>query len=314
MIILISLSCTKEKKIEKITLAEGMQPICAPVYVADQMGFFNELGLDVQLIPFSKGKLCLDAVLGGKADLGTVAETPLMHIGFQKQPVSILATIHTSTQNTKCVARKDHGILNPSDIKGHNIGVPIGGNAEYFMDIFLNKYGLTRKNVNIVNLNPPEMVGAIVRGDIDVSFSWEPHITRTVNQLGDKVIVFLGDDLYRETFNLVCLNEWAKSNQSTCEKVLKALIKATTYIQENQNESINIVANHIQMDNEELASIWHYYTFKISLDKFLLDALNKQAKWAIDNGIQEGQIPDYCCLFYTLPLKKVAPKSVTINY
>jgi NitT/TauT family transport system substrate-binding protein len=163
-----------------IVLAEAMQPVCSPVYIADQKGFFKEEGLNVKLVPFQKGKLCLDVVLGRKADLGTVAETPLMHVGFQKQPVAILCTMHYATKNTKCVARKDKGISKPEDLKGHAIGVPIGGNAEYFMDRFLQKYGLGRADVKVVNLNPPEMVGAIVRGDIDASFSWEPHVTSEV--------------------------------------------------------------------------------------------------------------------------------------
>jgi NitT/TauT family transport system substrate-binding protein len=313
-LLIIFLGCKQKTYTQKVILAEGMQPICSPVYVADQKGFFKEQGLDVQLVPFSKGKLCLDAVLGGKANLATVAETPLMHLGFQKQPAVILCTMHYATKNTKCVARKDKGIIEPGDMKGHKIGVPIGGNAEYFMDKFLEKYDLSREDVKVVNLNPPEMVGAIVRGDIDASFSWEPHISRTVNQLGDKANVFFGEDLYKETFDLVCMKDWADANKITCEKVLKALLKATDFIHENKDESVEIVANHIQMDKKELASIWHYYTFDIVLDQFLMESLIDQAKWAIAGEIHEGDVPDYGYMFYVEPLKNIDASAINIQY
>jgi NitT/TauT family transport system substrate-binding protein len=304
---------TTPPAVTKIILAEGMQPIVAPVYVADVKGFFKEEGLDVQLVPFPKGKLCLDAVLGGQAQLGTVAETPLMHVGFQKQPIAILTMMETATKNTKAVARKDRGIQKPGDIKGHKVGVPIGGNAEYFMDVFLKKYGMTRKDISVINLNPPEMVGAIVRGDIDVAFSFEPAIIRAVNQLGDKSIVFTGEDLYRETFNIVSMKDWADKNRETCQKILRALNKATQFIKSNKAESVQIVANHIQMQPAELSSIWDNYTFNLSLDELLMTAMIDQAKWAIDSKTQSAPVPDYTYMFYTEPLKAVDPGAVTID-
>ena len=298
---------------KKIVLAEGMQPICSPVYIAEAKGFFKDEGLDVQLVPFSKGKLCLDAVLGGKADVATVAETPLMHLGFRKAPVAILCTMHSATKNTKCVVRKDRGITKPADIKGHKVGVPIGGNAEYFMDKFLQKHGLSRDDVTVVNLNPPEMVGAIFRGDIDASFSWEPHITRSVTQLGDKAQVFFGEDLYRETFDIVMMRDWADKNPESCKKFLRALIRATDYIHKNRDESVAIVAKHIQMEPQELSSIWHYYTFDILLDQSLMESLIGQAKWAIAAGTHEGEVPDYRNTFYTGPLKAIDASKVTVK-
>lgn len=300
-------------QLTKLTIAEGMQPIVAPVYVADEKGFFKQQGLDVQLVPFSKGKLCLDAVIGGQTNIGTVAETPLMHIGFQNQPIVILTTMETADENIKCVARKDKGINSPVGLKGHRVGVPIGGNAEYFMDTFLKKYGLTRNDVTIVNLNPPEMVGAIVGGDIDASFSWEPHISRTLTQLGDKAILFPSSGLYRETFNIVSLKEWAENNSKTCEQLLRALHQATQFIESNKDESIAIVAKRINLEPAELAGIWNYYTFKLMLDQSLMNSMIDQAKWAIASKTQVGPVPDYSYMFYTAPLQSIVPDAVKLD-
>lgn len=306
-------SCREQPNVPtKVILAEGMQPIVAPVYVADAKGFFKEQGLDVQLVPFPKGKLCLDAVLGGQANFGTVAETPLMHVGFQHQPVAILATMETATKNTKGVARKDKGVQKAADLKGRKIGVPIGGNAEYFMDVFLQKNGVSRKDVQVVNLNPPELIGAIVRGDIDAAFSFEPYITRSLNQLGDKGTILMDADIYRETFDLVSMRAWAESNRATAEKVLRALVKASQFIKANKDESVQIVAARIQLDTKELSNIWDYYTFDIVLDQSLMDALNSQAKWAIESKTQSAPAPNYSYLFYTEPLKAVNQGAVSI--
>lgn len=299
-------------QLQKVVVAEATQPVCAPVYVAAAKGFFEEEGLDVQLASFTKGKLCLDTLLGGKAEFATVAETPLMNVGFTKQPVAILSTMLHAINNTQCVARKDRGILKAQDLKGHKVGVPIGGNAEYFMDKFLGEYGLTRQDVTVINLNPSEMVTAMVRGDIDASFTWEPNAIRTVNQLGDKAIVFLGGNLYRETFEIVTLRPWAESHEDTCKRFLRALVKATDFIHQNKDESVKIVANRIQMEPGELAAVWENYTFEIELDPSLINLLLDQAKWAITLKTQEGTAPDYINMIYSSPLKSVAPAAVRI--
>jgi ABC-type nitrate/sulfonate/bicarbonate transport system substrate-binding protein len=304
---------TPTNEATKVILAEGMQPVCAPVYIAADKGFFREQGLDVNLVPFSKGKLCLDAVLGGKADVATVAETPLMHVGFGRASIAILGTMHHATKNTKCVARRDKGIAKPEDLKGHKVGVPIGGNAEYFMDKFLQKYGLKREDVIVVNLNPPEMLGAIVRGDIDASFSWEPFITRSVKELGGNAVVFFGEDLYKETFNIVTMRDWADKNPEAGSRLIRALARATDFIHSNQNESIQIVAKHLQMDPQELSSIWSYYTFDVDLDQSLLDAMTAQAEWAIKSGTQKGPVPDYSYMLDTAPLESIGPSRVHVK-
>lgn len=300
-------------QIQKVVLAEATQPVCAPVYVAAEKGFFKEEGLDVQLASFTKGKLCLDTVLGGKAEFATVAETPLMNVGFTKQPVAILCTMLHATNNTQCVARKDRGILKPEDLKGRKVGVPIGGNAEYFMDKFLGKCGLTRQDVTVINLNPSEMVTVMVRGDIDASFTWEPNAIRTVNQLGDKAIVFVGGNIYRETFEIAAMKPWAESHQDECKRLLRALLKAVDFIQANKDESVRIVAKRIQMEPTELDAVWANYTFEIELAPSLVALLADQAKWAIALKTQEGSVPDYSTMVYPSPLKTLAPEAVLIQ-
>jgi ABC-type nitrate/sulfonate/bicarbonate transport system substrate-binding protein len=298
--------------LEKVVLAEATQPVCAPVYIAAEKGFFKDEGLDVQLASFTKGKLCLDTLLGGKAEFATVAETPLMNVGFTKQPVAILCTMLHATDNTQCVARKDRGILKPEDLKGHKVGVPIGGNAEYFMDKFLEKHGLTRQDVTVVNLNPSEMVTVMVRGDIDASFTWEPNSIRTVNQLGDKAIVFVGGNIYRETFEIAAMRPWAEGHQDDCKRLLQALIKAVDFIHANKDESVRVVAKRIQMDPTELDAVWGDYTFELELRESLLALLNDQAKWAIAMKTQEGPVPDYSQMLYPTILRALDAKAVTV--
>ena len=50
--------------------------VSAGVWTGLDAGYFKEEGVDVDLVSFPTGKLCLDALIGGKADFATAAETP----------------------------------------------------------------------------------------------------------------------------------------------------------------------------------------------------------------------------------------------
>ena len=123
------------------------------IYVAAQKGFFKAEGLSVTLQPHTSGKACLQAILAGKADLGTVAETPVMHACMDDASIYTVATILTSGKNTVVVARKDLGIATTFDLKGRRIGVTLGTNAEFFLETLLVTQGIAKTEVEKVTSN-----------------------------------------------------------------------------------------------------------------------------------------------------------------
>jgi ABC-type nitrate/sulfonate/bicarbonate transport system substrate-binding protein len=196
----------------KITLAEARQPVVALVYVAAARGYFADQGLDVTLQPYSSGKACLNAVLGGNADFGTVAETPLVHSALRGEMTYIVATISHTERNTVIVARKDAAITGPTELKGKRIGASFGTNGEFFMDAFLTMNRLTRRDITAVNISPKDMFNALVNGEVDAVATWNPHALRLRKELGTNGITFYGEGVYRETYNVATTQAFAKSN------------------------------------------------------------------------------------------------------
>ena len=92
---------------EKITIAYSTTLNGILVYIAFSKGYFSEEGLDAipQVHPF--GKVVLNAIIEGKADLGTAADTPIVFAVINGQKISILATIQTSKRNEAIIARRD---------------------------------------------------------------------------------------------------------------------------------------------------------------------------------------------------------------
>lgn len=298
----------------EVILAENPVPLSSITIIAHEKGFFKAHGLDVSVRQFTSGKQSLDAVLGGGADFATVAETPIMHAGFVNQPVAVLATFTFSNNDCKVAARKDLGVTKPEDLKGMKVATFVGTSAEFFMNAFLKGHGLSAADVEVVTLKPPEMVSALVRGDIAAFFIWEPSIFMAEKALGDRAIVFTGEEFYTETFNLVTTMEYAQGNPDIAKKMLKALLDAEELIHNHPDEAIQIVSGYTGMEQLVLENIWPDFQFEIVLDPFLLKNMREQARWAIETGTAKGtSIPNYETMIYAVPLKQVKPEAVTIG-
>ena len=298
---------------EKITIAFPTTFNGSLVPIAFVRGYFTEEGLDATLQLHTFGKQALNAMIEGKADLATVADTPTMFAVMEGRKIAVLAAIQTSERNTGIVARRDRGISKSSDLKGKTIGVTRGTASDFFAESFLLVQGIDRKQVRIIDLKPDEMAAALITGKVDAATSWNPVLIRMQKDLGNKVLTFYGETLYTETFCVTAGQDFVQKNPETIRKVLKALIKAEAFARQNPEESRRLVAEFVKADKALLDEVWDVHTFRVILDQALLVNLEEQTRWALKNRLTKRQdMPNYFDFIYVDGLQAVKPEAVRI--
>jgi NitT/TauT family transport system substrate-binding protein len=309
--------CTKADKksvgpLEKITIAYSATPDSALAQIAQTQGYYLQEGLDAvpQVHPY--GKVALDAMLEGKADFATVAETPLMFAVLQGRKVSIIATIQTSSRNVAIIARKDKGILTPRDLKGRTIAVTSGTLIDFFVDAFLVEHGITKKDVTVVNMMPDEMAEAMERGDVDAIAAWSYVLIQAQKRLGDKGITFTDEDVYMQTFNIATTQDYIRTHPENVKKVLRALVKAERFADQKPAEAQAIVADFTKIDRAIIGEMWPVENFSVTLDQSLLLALEDESQWATKGGLTTGKtkVPNFLNFIYSDGLESVKPDAV----
>jgi ABC-type nitrate/sulfonate/bicarbonate transport system substrate-binding protein len=298
---------------EKITIAYAESTGVALVHIAIAKGFFTEEWLDATSQPHASGKLALDAVIGGKADLATASDTPIMFAVMDGKQITTIAVIATSNRNTAILARKDRGISKPDDLKGKTIGIVRGTVGDFFADIFLINHGIDRKKVTIIDLQSDEIVSALVTGRVDAVSIWQPILLKLQKELGNKGQSLYGETFYTSAICVTALPDFVRQHSEAVRKFLRALIRAEIYAKQHPEESRRLVAKFVRTDAALLDGIWDVYNYRVILDQAFLVDLEDQTRWAMKYRLTARRnMPNYLDFIDVDGLRAVKPEAVRI--
>ncbi|MFH0860687.1 MAG: ABC transporter substrate-binding protein [Candidatus Altiarchaeota archaeon] len=291
-------------------------PFPALLFVAKEKGFFEEEGLNVEFVEFTAGKFALQAFLAGSLDLTVSGEVPVMYSTLSGNDFYVITQLVERTKNeVRIVARKDGDLNEPQayfQAKKRKLATSFGGGPEFYTHEFLEKYNIT--DIELVNQKPEDMPAALASGTVDAVAVFDPFAYFAEQKLDGDAVVFKDGDLYSEMFVLTAHKDWVRAHPEETEKILRSLLKASQFIEQNPEESKNIVMPYSKLDRDTLDVIWSNFVFKPVLNDLLPEYLEAEAEWAKETGKVSADtvVPDFREYIYTDSLKRVKPEYVTI--
>jgi ABC-type nitrate/sulfonate/bicarbonate transport system substrate-binding protein len=299
--------------IDNVVLGAETSLLTSAVWIAEEKGYFDEYGLEVEIREFDSGKASFNDMLKGGVDISTVAPTPIMFSSFDRNDFSIFATFVYSDNDVKVIARKDSGISTASDLSGKKVGIVDGSTSQFFLSAFLAQRELKDVDVEQVSFAPGDLPTALRAGEVDAIIVWEPHAYNAGLLLGENAIRLPSSDIYRETFNLMVMNSFRQNNPEVLKRFVKAINKATMFINDNTLQSQMIVAEKLGLNQQDMIALWDDFIFDLSLSQSLIITLEDEARWAIENNLTSAtEIPNYLDYIYFDALEALNPDAVTI--
>ena len=228
----------------KVSIAVGGKNLFyyLPLTVAEQLGYFKDEGLQVEISDFAGGAKALQALVGGSADVvsGAYEHTILMQAKNQpivafvlqgRAPQIVLAVNNKTMPNYKGIA----------DLKGKKIGVTAPGSSTSIMASFvLAKAGLKPTDVSFIGVGAASgALSAIRSGQIDAIANLDPVIamleqkneikavadTRTLKDTNE---VFGGP---MPAATLYASEAFVKKYPNTTQALANAMVRALRFIQ-----------------------------------------------------------------------------------
>ena len=181
------------KPMKKITVANGADVAFLHYFSTVKKGFFEKHGIQVDSKLFDDGVTALDSLLTGNADISAASEMAGVVRRARGGKLYVVATGAQSTNQIGMVVKEN--FKQPKDLEGKKVGVVIGSGSHYFFDRYAKKYGVDQSKLTVVKVQPPEMVAALLRNDIDVAYIWNPWPARALTTIpGTKVFARNGDN------------------------------------------------------------------------------------------------------------------------
>ncbi len=222
------------------------------VYLAQEKGFFEANGLQVELVPVDGFEDLFEKIENKQIDLWPVTLLDAVIAYSEGEEWQIIALEDYSNGADAVLTMEDSGIEGISGLTGKKVGTEQGTVGEFFLQILLQRDGLELSDVEIVDMSYDQIPAALVSGEIDAGVTYEPSITETLNQ-GGRVLT----DSASERGTIVDVYSAYRSHleayPESYKKFVLSLLDAADYYNAHPEESISIMAEAYGNDVEELS-------------------------------------------------------------
>jgi taurine transport system substrate-binding protein len=166
----------------------------------------------------------------GDVQIGEAGSSPIAAAASQGQDIRLFWILDDIADAEALVARQGSGIHGWKDLKGKKVATPFVSTSHYQLLAGLKEAGVPARDVNIVNLRPPEIAAAWERGDIDAAFIWDPALAKAKASGGQVIATSgnLGQKGYATFDGLVVNAQWAAQNEAFVVALVKAVAAADT--------------------------------------------------------------------------------------
>lgn len=162
-----------------VTVAYQTSAEPAKVAQADN-SFARESGATVDWRKFDSGASVVRALASGDVQIGNIGSSPLAVAASQNLPIEVFLLASKLGESEALVVKQ--GLAKPEDLVGKRIAVPYTSTTHYSLLAALKHWNVDPATLQIVNLQPPAIIAAWQRGDIDGAYVWAPALNQLTKE------------------------------------------------------------------------------------------------------------------------------------
>jgi NitT/TauT family transport system substrate-binding protein len=277
----------------------------APLYFAEEYGFFAKAGLKVEMQRMNSAPNLMTALATGQLDVAGISITPGLYSSVQQgvhmRIVGDKQSLSPGVSATRLVIRSDLAKSSEAEnmqvLKGKTVAVSAKASSVYMLLAkLLNKYGMTLSDIRVVELAYPNMLPALTSKAIDGAIDLEPFLSQALKSGEAKVVSDLSEFVPTEggTIVPVVYSEMFAQNAELANAFMKAYMQGARVYNDtivkgkDKDKAIEIIARYANITPQSVRE-----SFPAGIEpnqRLSLEFLDELQKFFIDQHFLRASI------------------------
>lgn len=293
-------AATPEKSLTDIVVLGEFDPqISGQQIIAKEMGFFEEEGLKVDLKLLTDPSISTAMVAANEAQFYSISNYQAINLVDKGSEVCLLAPVVNAGNTQVIMGAPNLELASAKDLEGKKMGYTDGAGVIVAVKNMCEDLGVNFDKIQLVNLQASDMLSSLESGQIDFFAAWEPWGIKA-EEFGGKYL-FTGTQSYLPentgAVNYldfeVCIDaskSFLEKNPEACAAYVRAMIKATDYINSNLEESAEIIGKAITLDTATCIKIMKKNDYKVAYDQTFKDSCDVLATYMQESGLNTSVV------------------------
>ncbi len=248
-----------------------------PPYIAKEMGFFDEVGLEVDIVSFEGGVGALRAANTG-LDVVATSSDPLFSAVQSGLPVKAIGT-YAPKLSVVMMAAPD--IKTAANLKGRKLGIQEVGGFNHVMSLLvLQKAGISPNDVQFINVSTANRVSSMVQGQTEATVlhtdQYYAALDANPNFNAIAKLWEVVPDWWYSAF--VATDDTIKNKREAMVRFMTAVVKAQRFMYTNPTETKRVAVEQTKRKPAEVDKAY--------------DDLVRGGVWSVNDGMPRSLI-DY---------------------
>ena len=239
------------EEIVRIGLATSTWAPYAPVYLADDLGYYAKHGIKVEVTAYRGGGAAQQALAADAADIINFTP-PGVALAVKKGiKEKIIGPGMPTPLGWNIVVLADSPIQSLTDLEGKKVGISRkGSTTDFFSLAMADRAGVT---VETVPVGTSALISALKAGDIDAATANSTVAGRLLFSGEGRSLADLGEELPPVLPDVwVASQAMLDSRPEIARAVLEAIYKATVHLQENRDFALGYLKDFTRLEDDEL--------------------------------------------------------------
>jgi NitT/TauT family transport system substrate-binding protein len=232
------------------TLTVGVDPWpgFGILYIAEARGFFQEQGIDVQLVPFDASFQTTQAFAEKRIDGGVSTLSDAIALAAAGVPLRVVWLTDQSIGGDVLVSNYVERL---TDLRGKRIGMAYGTFGQVFTLALLKQAGLQASDFTMISLDPSEVPDALAAGVIDAGHTYAPFTQQAVEQ--GAFVLGSSAELPGMVIDVIAFQQQSiEADPDRIQRFVQALSAAQVWWAANPEEGNALVGERIGLSPDEM--------------------------------------------------------------